>query len=505
VRVRAAHLLLLLPLGLIFDLAYSQRPLYDGMYNSYLLHGLACAGEGDLAADWTAGTTDPFPLVSALVCATARWGHPALFYLLHALLLAVYVASLLAIFVSVFRVTSPAVRLAFGAGCVLLHSVLLRDLVSWASGGDWGWYLQAGLARQYLLGFFFQPSLFGVLNVAAIALFLRRRDGWAAALAAGSSLAHFSYALTAASLILAFALFRLREDRGAGAARPALLVGGAVMLASALLAGLRFRPSSPATFSRAQALIATERIPHHALPARWVHESIWIQAAALGLGLLAAPALRLLLLVPLGVGAALTGLQIATGSNALALLFPWRVSTLLVPLGSSMALGRATAALEGASRRAAWSVALAGAALALFAAVHAARQSAAEHRAYARDPDLPMMRHVRAARRPGQLYVIPVGLQRFRIETGAPTLVDWKTHPYRDVEVLEWYARIGAARRLERASGPALCAAANDLIRRHGVTHLVLPAGKPCACAGLRERYRDRRFAIFAAAQGPGR
>ena len=496
-RARAAHLLLLLLLGLVFDLAYAQRPLYDGMYNSYLLHGLACAGEGDLAADWTAGTTDPFPLVSALVCATARWAHPALFHLFHALLLALYAAGLLSIFTSVFRVTSPAVRLAFGAGCVLLHSVLLRDLVTWASGGDWAWYLQAGLARQYLLGFFFQPSLFGVLNVAAIALFLRRRDGWAAALAAGSSLAHFSYALTAASLILAFALLRLREEHGLRAARPSLLVGGVVMLASALLAGLRFRPTDAATFARAQALIATERIPHHALPGRWVHKSIWIQAAALGLGLLAAPALRLLLLVPLGLGAAITGLQLATGSSALALLFPWRVSTLLVPLGSSMALGRATAALEGAGRPTAWSVALAGAALALVAAVHGARHTAAEHRAYARDPDLPMMRHVRAARRPGQLHAIPVGLQRFRIETGAPTLVDWKTHPYRDAEVLEWHARVQAARRVERTSGRELCAAAGDLARRYGVTHLVLPAGKPCPCPGLRERYRDRRFAVF--------
>ena len=34
--------------------------------------------------------------------------------------------------------------------------------------------------------------------------------------------------------------------------------------------------------------------------------------------------------------------------------------------------------------------------------------------------------------------MIPVGLQRFRLHTGAPIFVDVKSIPYKDVDVIEW-------------------------------------------------------------------
>src|SRR2546421_10948004 len=50
----------------LFAAAYGQGALLSGNQNSYLLHGFAGAGAGTLARDWTAQTTDPFPVFTML-------------------------------------------------------------------------------------------------------------------------------------------------------------------------------------------------------------------------------------------------------------------------------------------------------------------------------------------------------------------------------------------------------------------------------------------------------
>src|SRR5579883_3127440 len=70
-----------------FAAAYGQAPLYYSNQNQYFLHGLAAAGDGQLRADWLARTADPTPVFSGLVAWTARFLHPAAFYLDHAALL----------------------------------------------------------------------------------------------------------------------------------------------------------------------------------------------------------------------------------------------------------------------------------------------------------------------------------------------------------------------------------------------------------------------------------
>lgn len=52
---------------LVFGLAYSQEALFSSNQNTKFITGLARAGYRDVAADWMAGITDPFPLFSQLL------------------------------------------------------------------------------------------------------------------------------------------------------------------------------------------------------------------------------------------------------------------------------------------------------------------------------------------------------------------------------------------------------------------------------------------------------
>lgn len=490
-----------------FALAYTEYTLYDGNYNTYLLHGLGEAGHGSLGADWMVSTRDPFPLVSAIVAATYRLGSPALFYGYHAALLGVYLLSILQIAATAFDFEAWSPRgVTFVGIAVLVHSAMFRALVKAVSGGDWGWYLQSGLAMQYLLGFVFQPSLFGVLLVASLAAFLRGRDRMALALGAAAVAAHFSYCLTFVALALAYGIVRWRDARARGSeaglriAARVWLLGLALLVPIMAVVLVRFAPADAAARERAQAILVDIRIPHHTLVRRWVHPSMWIQLPLVSLGVLVARRSRvaIVMLTLAAVALALTLAQVATESRGLALLFPWRISIVLVPLATSLLVGRLVAAAPAGR----WGRASAGvfAAVALAAAAFGGVTTWRQMKDYATDPALPMMAYVKAHASAADLYVVPTDMQRFRLETGTRTFADWKSHPYRDREVLEWYRRIEAARALQSSQGDALCEKAANLSRREGASHFVLPAKKPVGCAGLVERYRDDQFAVFEAA-----
>jgi len=52
---------------LLFGLAYAQSPLFESNQNTKFISGLAQAQYRDVAADWMAGITDPFPMFSHLL------------------------------------------------------------------------------------------------------------------------------------------------------------------------------------------------------------------------------------------------------------------------------------------------------------------------------------------------------------------------------------------------------------------------------------------------------
>src|SRR5690606_14485235 len=85
--------------------------------------------------------------------------------------------------------------------------------------------------------------------------------------------------------------------------------------------------------------------------------------------------------------------------------------------------------------------------------------------------------------------------QRFRIVTGAPVVVDWKSHPYRDTEVLEWWSRIEAVRAFYGNGGPEDCAIILGMAARYGVTHIVVRANATESGCTTETR-RDEHYSV---------
>src|SRR5207245_2950915 len=110
---------------------------------------------------------------------------------------------------------------------------------------------------------------------------------------------------------------------------------------------LTFRATSAADFAQAQDILANFRIPHHCRVDLWLDPVAGLQIGWIVLGLALARGTRLfvVLTVPFLLAVLLTLAQVITGSDTLALLFPWRVSAVLLPIATTVILSRLIAAI----------------------------------------------------------------------------------------------------------------------------------------------------------------
>jgi hypothetical protein len=494
---------------LTLGLAYSQSPLFSSNQNQYFLHGAARAGIGFLRQDWLAGTADPTPVFTGLVEWTYRLLPPAAFHLEYLLLFGVYLAGLWLLADTAFGLRATGGRtLLFLVLVVALHSAALRLIQSRLLGESWEYLWDGGVAGQRLLGPVFQPSTFGVLLLLSLGLFVRGRAAWAVAAAALAASVHPTYLLPAAILVLAYCLVLWREEHSLR--RPALLGMFALVLVApiVLYVILALGPTSPERIAEAQNILVRERVPHHALPAVWFDATVLVKLALVGLALLVTRTTRLarVLALTVAAGLLLTAIQILTGSEMLALLFPWRISAVLVPAGVGLLAGwcalRGASAAERLSPTARRGLALAGLAVLALLAVSGGLLFAWQTASQAQDPAAPMLSEVRRHLGPGQVYLIPPKLQEFRLVTGAPALVDFKSIPYRDVDVLEWRQRLRMADWFYREDPASVdCTLLDELAQDYGVTHVILDDDLlDLSCPQLRRVYRDSHFAIHRVA-----
>jgi hypothetical protein len=87
----------------------------------------------------------------------------------------------------------------------------------------------------------------------------------------------------------------------------------------------------------------------------------------------------------------------------------------------------------------------------------------------------PVIAYAKAHGSADDTYLIPLNFEDFRLAAGVPVFVDWKSHPYRDSELLEWYERVRLARAFYEANDAAGARAALDEIdKRAHITHVVV-------------------------------
>ena len=512
--------------AVVLSAACGQAPLYYSNQNQYFLHGMAQAGVGQLRYDWLANTLDPTPVFSALVAFTIRTLHPWMFHVYYGLLLGAYAAASVGLFAFLAGEQARKRWPVFVGLFVLVHAALLR----WASyrwlGKDYPYYLQGGLAGQYILGGMLQPSAFGMLLVVAVCQFVRGRPFQAGAFVALSATCHSTYLLPGALVTAGFLTALLVEKQG----RQALALGAwtlGLVLPVTLYVFLTFRPGSAEAFAESQNILANIRIPHHTRIDLWLDQIAGFQIAWMVLGIALAWRTRLfpVLAVTFGLAALLTLVQALTRSHTLALLFPWRISAVLVPIATTVVLSRLVLLSVSWMDNAVVPRVMAGVVAVL--AVTGVWIVLGRQGYVTNDEELPVFDYVRQHLKRGDLYLLPVSapkaptrgsfstdfkplpekkvdaqaipldLQRFRLHTGAPIFVDFKAIPYADDDVIEWYSRLQKARQFAEALSEGKFADVLEELRENRITHLIVPVEVELKHFELTEMTVIGRYRIF--------
>ena len=113
------------------------------------------------------------------------------------------------------------------------------------------------------------------------------------------------------------------------------------------------------------------------------------------------------------------------------------------------------------------------------------------------DPALAMMNYVAANKTPVDIYMIPPKMENFRLVAGAPILVDFKTAPDSDADVMKWYQRLQWVSWFYQ-SDPNPCKLLNDIKSLYGVTHVVTERDyRPTQCDSLKVVYKDAYYRIY--------
>ena len=513
----ALSVLGLLAVGVAFALVYGQAPLYTGDQHASLLHGLARAGVGLLELDWQAQTTDPAPVSSLLVAVAVGLGAEWLLLLLHALLIGAYGLALLGIGTTMFGIRSTVPRLVLLAALLLVHSGLATEIQS-GLPDDLRSLVTEGLAGQSAPSPIFEPGLFGVLLVVSLLLYARDRPVAAVGTAAAAAILQPAYLLSALVLCAAY----LADTHFRTSARAAVVRGAAVaalaLLPVALFGLIAFAPASPEIHAAAQEVLVDFRLAAQAKPEVWfsADDAFRLGLVAAALALSWRSVLFPVLALAAAASALLTALQLVTGSETLALLFPWRLSVFLVPVSAAIVLAAATKALfAGAGAVERLTSRLAGARLAVGARTGATVLAglviavslvvgAESMGPLDAEPDSsPIGRLVASQRLPGELYLVPPRAYALRVEAGVPVYVDYRAHPYEDRQVLEWRRRLREATRVY--AGRALrCGRLRPLARRAAITHVVVRAPVRARCGFLTKRYARDGYTVFAV-QTPAR
>jgi hypothetical protein len=496
VRARLRSILEFITWGILLGLAYGQAPLYTSNQNQYFLHGLAQAGRGLLAEDWLANTADPTPVFTWLVAFTARYLPQAAFYIYYFLLFSVYVYSLRRIADRLFGIDrSRAARWLFIALVFATHSAAMRVLLGRGLGGDWQYLFDGGLAGQRLLGTVLQPSSFGVFLLLSVQQFLEGRPYRAVLAAAVAATVHPTYLLSAAVLTFAYMFAEIRAHKSYN---QALRIGALALALVLPILVYSFRSFIPSA-ADAQGILVHFRLPAHAVVTEWFSLASLATLALIGLALVLTRDSRLFLVMAFSaaVAAALSLLQILTRSDALALLFPWRLSTYLVPLSLAVLAGWTAIWIDDRMGQRFRRFTLAASVVVIVLSIASGLVWMVAQSIQLRiSPESALYAFISDTQAPGQLYATPPKLQDFRLATGSPILADFKSIPYRRGEIIDWHDRVRLLDWFYRDE--INCGLIEDFIGEYGVTHMVLgPEQMGQSCPEMQERYNDGFHAVY--------
>ena len=256
-----------------------------------------------------------------------------------------------------------------------------------------------------------------------------------------------------------------------------------LVLPALLYTVFAFWPTSPEISRQANDLLINFRIPHHTIVAEWLDWTVAVQIGLILVTLYLTRKTKLfsILVILFTSSLLLTIAQVISRSDTLALLYPWRISALLVPISTSIILAFVATRLTGLWKKhpvgfERFVTAISFTIIIGLVAIGWTRFQI-ESDMIVNDRSYPIMKYVATHNSSQDTYIIPPKLRDFRLVTGVPVYIDVYSIPYHDTDFLEWYRRVDQVSFLYYKTRRT-CDELLDFMKLTGTTHFILPADK---------------------------
>lgn len=460
-------------LGTAWSIVALQLPFFEENQNTKFLHAAAETGYGFLSHDWMANTIDPLPAFTFLIGSLFRLHSVQMIYLMFPALLAILLWSLSAIADRLYGIRSNTAAMA-----LFLAFLFIEEK-----------NMQLGFGTQYLIGHYLQPCVFGVFIILAIERFLAGSRLWASASLALAAAFHPAYMPSALLIQGSFTALTIYQEKRIS--RDALIPLFFFIVLSAPLViryKLLFAYTTPEMGVKAMQILSTQRISTHTNVRSWLNYEDYIGMGLIMLSMVMTRKSPLFwIMLPLALLIAVTvPLLYFISWPSLEVLTPWRTSAILLPLAYTILAGWFAAKLMPLANRyrmagyLMFTIGCAGVAMPVIRHLPEQLSLLKNGKQVAASP---VTEFARKHSNQHDLWLVPTRdnqFDSFRLTSGSPVLINWKTHPYKDVEILEWYRRNKDAESFyQNEAGPSGAAILRKLHFKYGVTHAIVDGNVP--------------------------
>ncbi len=484
--------LILAILAFLFCLSIPSAPLYSYNQNTYFFHGLSNAGFGYLSTDWLATTKDSFPVFSKIIQYTYLFFPEISFNVYFILIKILFFLSLILLSRKLFNLDK--VRIYYlSVILIFINSLAFQYYSLEKLGINLGDILTNGFANQYLLGETFQPSVFGVFLLLAIVLYLFKKSKLAICSCAIAANIHSSYLLHGLIVVLSFQLF----DKGFGLRGLAINTCYYLVLClpSSLYIISNFVLDQASYSVVAQDILVHRIIPFHADINYFFSFSEQIQLVIIASSMFLIPSRYFSLSISFAilVVTLLTIAQYLGSASFFALMFPWRLTVVFVPLA---VLIISSFIIKNINNRILYSkITIIFSLFVLCETSFLSNELKINRIDFLNNQAaMPISKKILNEKK-NVTYLIPPSFVEFRLDTGASTFVDNKNHPYEASSVLEWFGRLELANKFYQNLN---CNILEEISEKYSIRHAIVSIKDSFNCKFWNNIYCVSSYCLFA-------
>ncbi len=354
-----------------------------------------------------------------------------------------------------------------------------------------------GVAGQGILNSSYQPSTFGILILFSLYLFQINKTYFSILSLCLAAIIHPTYLIHSGFLLIGYSFYLICYKNYREFIKINLFY---IVLITPIVLYIYY---NILVFDnninyQGQSILYDFRIPHHANINSWISykdfQSLLLIIASLYLirnfKTLYVPIITVFIL---SIG--LTVLQFFFENKFLGLLFPWRSSVFLVPLSSLIIMSFILNYFNKFNIDKYFYIPV----ILLIFLIYQKKLYYFTYNTEISRNEIQVINFLKSNSKSFEKMLIPITFPEVRLNTGIPIFVDWKIHPYKNDELINWKIRIDLVRKFYNADQNQAQLILRKIDKIDNISHILLDNSNPLNFKKCKNLIENNKYSLFDA------